>query len=228
VLLIDDGELDDVERMLAALGADAVRLRGGARERGWRQPTHLLVVTGRRALDLGRPVAQEEGSFTKLAVFEDRSKTHRAQLEAMGFDSLIRRPVHPEALRLLLQQALHRHHDQRREIRLPIGCDVVWRAGWRRRRATLLEISGHGCSLRVDGAVDPGYRVSVEIPGDLMHADSLRMDGRVVRFRGSRPEAGPLVAVLSILFDEIAPELRRSLEALLERIAGGPPTLIAP
>ena len=219
VLLIDDGELTDVCEVLADLGIQSVRLRGNAHLCGWRQPSDLLIVTARRALTLSRPVAQEAGSFTKIVLFDAESRTLRSQLAAMGFDHLVLRPVHPQVIQLLIQQSLHRRSEQRAEHRVPIGREVFWRAGWRRRRATLTEISRRGCSLHVTGATEHRGRVAIEIPDAGPDAEALRLPGRVARFRSDPARDNRQRAGLSVLFEDLTPVTRATLTRLISRFA---------
>ena len=53
-LLIDDGELDDVDRLLGEL-TDRHRLCGGERPDPWPWPRRLLVVTPERVLAVPPP-----------------------------------------------------------------------------------------------------------------------------------------------------------------------------
>lgn len=222
VLLIDDGELAEVREVLANLGIESVRLRGNAHLGGWRQPRDLLIVSARHALKLSRPVAQESDSFSKIVLFDEESRTLRSQLEAMGFDHLVLRPVHTQVIRLLIQQALHRAAEQRAEQRVPIGREVLWQARWRRRTATLTEISRRGCSLHVTGAREGGGKVAIEIPGAGPGAKSLRLSGRVARFRSDATGDDHERAALSVLFDDLPPVTRASLAVLMKRHATRP------
>ena len=219
VLLIDDGELTEVRDVLVDLGIASVRLRGNAHLRGWRQPRDLLIVTARRALTLSQPVAEETGSFTKIVLFDAESRTLRTQLAAMGFDHLVLRPVHPQVIQLLIEQSLHRRSEQRAEHRVPIGREVFWRVGWRRRRATLTEISPRGCSLHVTGTTEQRGRVAIEISDAGPDAEVLRLPGRVARFRSDPAGDDGQRAELSVLFEDLAPVTRASLTRLISRFA---------
>ncbi len=221
-LLIDDGELEDVSRILEELGTTTLRLRGGAHESGWRQPKRLLVVSDRRALALGHPVAQEQEHFVTMVVLAEPSKTLRQRLAAMGFDYLVRRPIDSTALLLLLRGALYRGREQRCERRLPIGWAVSFRAGWRLRRGTLAELSRRGCSLHVAGAAQLGVRVAVSLPADLAGGEPLALRGRV--FRCERQLGRPPSAVHSVVFERDL-RARARLRAILAELRSGPPPL---
>ncbi len=222
VLLIDDGELEDVAKLLSELGVRPTRLVHGAERRGWRQPERLLIVSGARALRLPHPEAQERTSFTKIAVVDRPSKTLRARIERMGFDQLICRPVHPEALRLLIESALHGGREQRSRPRFPVGCEVAWRSGLRRRRATLAEISSRGCRLLVREATRPP-RLSLLLPRELAGGRELRIPGHVVRYER---KAADLVS-LTVVFDPLDAADQARLWGFLSGLEVGPPTVAA-
>ena len=155
VLLIDDGELEDVAQLLEGLGVRPTRMSGGPGHEGWHQPERLLVVSARRAVQLGHAAGPDRASFVKIVIADSPSRTLRTRLLRMGFDQLVCRPVHPEALRLVIEGALHGGREQRSRARLAAGCEVAWRSGLRRRRATLAEISPRGCRLLVRESVCP-------------------------------------------------------------------------
>ena len=52
----------------------------------------------------------------KIAVVTEDSNTLRSMLRRIGFDLLVRRPVHPYALKLLLARALYRS--------VPVGAEI--------------------------------------------------------------------------------------------------------
>jgi hypothetical protein len=97
VLLIDDGELDDVRSLLREIGAETSELRGGAIPERVPPPRDLLVTTSRRArVAEGWPAPMGDPPHpVKIAVVTEDSITARRMLRLMGFDFLVRRPVHP-------------------------------------------------------------------------------------------------------------------------------------
>jgi hypothetical protein len=181
VLLIDDGELDDVATLLQELGPAVVRslpedlvpgrgvLDGSLR---------MIVASGRRALGLPElPCAPTDPEPTRLAVVSGTSRTLRGALQRVGFHYLVHRPVHPEALRLLLTRLLYRGPEKRRAERVAVGAPIAFRLGLRRRRGTMVELSTTGC--RLSAALTParGARVTVFFPDP--------DGGRAIPVRGS-------------------------------------------
>jgi len=223
-LVIDDGELDDVYAMLEALGADPLRHQtvGDDGFRDWEKPPRVVVVSARAAARLTVGTRASESGIVTIAVAEAHSQTLCEMLRRQGFDYVVRRPVHPDALRLLLMRALFRGSERRSEARLPIGCEVTAHWGIRRRPATLLEISSGGCSFLGRKAPKPGRRISLRIPRGVTGERRLTLRGRVRRSerrRGAAPEAS---AVVVLAFDPLSQRTREHLERLLAAIAAGP------
>jgi hypothetical protein len=223
-LLIDDGELDSVAEIIEGLGVHPARLQKGAERSGWRQPERLLVVSGGRAIRLPHPQAEEEtgGRHTRIAIVDQASKTLRAQIERMGFDVVVYRPVHPEALRLLIASAIHRGREQRVRPRFPVGCEIHWRTGFRKRSATLTEISARGCRLLMRNASRPPS-LKLLLPGSLTGGHDLKIPCTVVRYERLPDD----FTVASVVFDTLEAVDRVQLGSLLESLMSGPPSLAA-
>jgi hypothetical protein len=201
VLLIDDGELDDVRSLLRGIGAETSELRGGAIPDRVSPPRDLLVTTGRRA---------------------------RVAEGCMGFDFLVRRPVHPEALRLLLMRCTFRGEERRRHPRSPVGCTVSYRHGLRRGTAILSELSLEGLRLLSTRPLPVGTGLTLRVPGELLGGRSFSVRAAVLRsdVRRSRRACRELDIALSI--DPRDREGQRHVEELLWTIAAGPPSLSEP
>jgi hypothetical protein len=225
VLLLDDGELDDVQQLLDDLGVSYGRVRGGAIPDHSPAPTRLLVATPRRIAAVDTPPAGSEDDLMRLVVVSEDSPTLRARLREVGFDYLVRRPVHPEALRLLLLHCLYAGDERRREPRVPVGFEVSFRMGLLPRRATLADLSTRGCRILSKWGLEPGKRITVTIPQRAGVPDAVTLKGRVVRMSLDERlgTEGPYSA--AVAFDELTAELRHELEWILEERARGPATL---
>ena len=108
VLILDDGELDDVAQVLSQENIPFVRLRGALIPSEIAPPLNLLVTTPRHAKTVrrGSPRNAESGRPLRVIVTAEDSGAMRRMLRRMGFDLLVRRPTHPETWRLLVQRAL--------------------------------------------------------------------------------------------------------------------------
>jgi hypothetical protein len=223
-LLIDDGELDSVAELIEEMGIQPVRLQKGAERSGWRQPERLLIVSGGRAIRLPHPEAEDEagGRYTRIAILDRPSKTLRAQIDRMNFDIVVYRPVHPEALRLLIASAIHSGREQRVRPRFPVGCEVQWRTGFRKRSATLAEISARGCRLMMHNTSRPPS-MTLMLPGRLTGGHDLKIPCTVVRYERLPDD----LTVASVVFDQIEGLDRELLGSFLESLMAGPPGLAA-
>jgi hypothetical protein len=224
ILLLDDGELDDVRELLGELGADVCALRGGAIPETVEPPEDLFVASARRALAASDwPSASGP---TKLAVVAEDSNTLRQMLRRLGFDYLVRRPVHAEALRLLLLHCLFRGEEKRREPRAVIGREVAFRVGLKRRTAILAELSGQGLRLVGDASLAPGTRVVVQFPGKL--GGPFSVNANVVRAHERAARDGRPEWVLALSIDPGDKAGRRRMRELAKALQGGPLALTPP
>jgi hypothetical protein len=142
-----------------------------------------------------------------------------------GFQYLVRRPVHPDALRLLLRYALYQKPDRRSHNRHPIGCEVRWRVGWQRYRGALLEISTDGCTILASSSLPLDTGISVKIPSDIAGGETLKLRGTVVRCTHDDVQSGEDRVVIAVSLDELTDSARVRLGELCERWAEGPPKL---
>jgi len=224
-LLLDDGELDDVQELLEDLGVAFGRVRGGAIVRNTPPPTRLLVSTPRRidAVRLPKQDSDEAKRLVRIVVVNEDSTTLRERLRQIGFDFLVRRPVHPEALRLLLMRALYTGQERRGEERVPMGIEVAFRTGLLPRRAMMVDLSSRGCRLLSSYALEPGRRVTVQVPDAA--GESLTLHGHVIRISLDEHlgSDGPYSA--AVAFGELTPAESERLAAVLVARSIGPATL---
>jgi hypothetical protein len=230
VLLIDDGELDDVRSLLREIGAETSELRGGAIPERVPPPRDLLVTTGRRArVAEGWPAPMGDPPHpVKIAVVTEDSLTARRMLRLMGFDFLVRRPVHPEALRLLLMRCVFRGQERRHHPRSPVGCTVSYRHGLRRGTAILSELSLEGLRLLSTRPLSVGQGMTVRVPGELLGGRSFSLRASVVRSDVRSSRRGRRELDIALRIDPADREGRRHVEELLWTIAAGPPSLGEP
>jgi hypothetical protein len=232
-LLIGASELDDVHALLEALGVTSLHQRaldaGGFS--GWEEPPRLVVAGSRSALRLAVGAGVESQGIVTIAVVDSDSQRLCGQLRRQGFRYVVRRPVHPEALRLLLLRALFRGRDRRDTPRHPFGCEVGLGLWLRRKPATLLELSRTGCRVLGGQWVEAGERVRIRVPATVTGNRPLILPGRVLRSE-HRPQAPRDQRVaFALRFERLAEETRARLDALLVAHALGPaplPRLPAP
>jgi hypothetical protein len=224
VLLLDDGELDDVQTILDECQISYGRVRGGAIVPNTPAPRRLLITTPRRIEAVEFPEAQAD-ELMRIVVVNEDSPTLRSHLRAVGFDYLVRRPVHREALRLLLLHCIYQGEERRVEPRVPVGFEVSFRTGLLPRKALLADLSTRGCRILSRWAIEPGKRIKVTLPESAGLSHSVTLKGEVVRMSLDEkigPD-GPYSA--AVAFEPVKSELRQELEWLLSERARGPATL---
>ena len=226
VLLLDDGELDDVQECLEEMSVVFGRVRGGAIVRNTPPPSRLLVSTPRRIDAVSLPAAgtDEAKRLVRIVVVSEDSTTLREQMRRIGFDYLVRRPVHPEALRLLLMRSLYSGEERRGEERVPMGIEVSFRTGLLPRRATMVDLSSRGCRLLSSYALEPGRRVCVQVPDG--EREALLVRGQVVRISLDEHlgPGGPYSA--AVAFEALPDADQQRLTSMLTRRAIGSATLV--
>ncbi|MGH7337961.1 MAG: PilZ domain-containing protein, partial [Myxococcota bacterium] len=151
-----------------------------------------------------------------------------SQLRSSGFDYLVRRPVHAEALRLMLLHCCYKGEERRREPRVPVGVDVSFYLGQAERLATLIDLSSRGCRLLSRHRTERGKRIEVMIP-ELLDAGEdalLSVPGRVVHVEGT--ESGGIECFrVGVAFEKLDASTRNALALIIEDRAQGPATLRA-
>lgn len=224
VLILDDGELDDVQELLQECEIPFARIRGGAIVQGTPPPRDLLIATPRRIDAVDDAVGESVNPPVRVMVVNEDSNSLREQLRRSGFDYLVRRPVHTEALRLMILHCCYKGEERRNEPRVAVGFEVSYRTGMISRRATLVDLSVRGCRLHTRQRVDRGKRIKVMIPEALDASEPITVLGRVVRVEGDKGE-GEDCYRLGVHFETARGETRQLIEHLVEDLARGPATL---
>jgi hypothetical protein len=227
VLLLHDGELEDVRELLEELGADYLNLRGGAIPERVDPPEKLFITTSRRAMMAGEwsPSRGAPPQPFKIGIVSEDSNTLRSMLRRIGFDLLIRRPVHPYALRLLILRALYSGTERRRERRVPVGYEISFRNGVRRRKATMVELTSRGCRLHSDHPIKVGSRLTLDMDSEITGGRSMQLRAKVIRSGPADHDAGSKQQAIALSFEKLSAENRRQLGEVLKRRAGGTPVL---
>ena len=226
VLLVDDGELNEVKECLLAIGADFAHLRGGAVPARLEPPRDLFVTSTRHAaLARSWPAPGPSGRPVRIAVVTEDSGTLRATLRRLGFRFLVRLPVHPVALRLLLGHALYRGDERRAKPRVPLGYRVAVKIGMRRRDALLMDLSESGCRLLVSDPVVKDTKITVQIPTELCGDEHFILPGRALRCEldASSPAEGSYA--LAVHFGALGESVRSLLQEALQAHRLGTGTL---
>ncbi len=227
VLLLDDGELDDIRSLLEQMEVPFTHLRGEQIRDGLEPPRDLLISTPRRALAVqGLPGSESgPGLTTRIGVVDGNSATLRSMLRRNGFDFLLRRPFHPEIVRLLIIRTLFQGDEKRKEQRVPVGHEVSFKTGLWPRKATLADLSIRGCRLLCNRSVEARTRVTVVLPVAVTGSRSLTVPGRVLRSVPEPEDGRPEFFCIGVAFDPMSRGLKRRLTAVVAQRAQGAPAL---
>ena len=227
VLILDDGELDDVQRILEELEVEFGRVQGGAIAPNTPNPKSLLMATPRRISSVAAidQASAGEDPPVRVVVVEQDSKTLRDQLRQVGFDFLVRRPVHPEALRLLVMHSLYRGEEKRREPRVAVGLEISFQTGEIPRRATLVDLSTGGCRLISPFEIEAGKLILVTLPESLGAAEAITLEGRILRSSYDKRIGEEGMYNAAVKFENLSSDVRNELEWIIEDKVGGPPVM---
>jgi hypothetical protein len=219
-LVLHDGELGDVCALLKRLGLLFSERRGGPRQEDATQRWDLVVATPRRMLEFRS--TSKGSSPVRVAILDRDSKTLRSMLRRAGIDMVVRRPVHPAALRLLVLHCLYRGPERRRSPRVSVGAPVVFRTGLRRRNAILADLSMTGGRLLCRHELDRGQKLSLRIPVEPGRKRALRIEAAVLRVGPSEVEG---VNAVALTFARGSRRVLEKLRELLKEYARGPAIL---
>lgn len=127
ILLVDDGELDEVARVLDGQGIAYTRLRGGQIPDEIAPPRDLLIVTPRRVerVRRGSPAEAAPGRPLRIIAVAEDSPAMRRRLRRNGLHLLIRLPADAEIWRLLVARALYKGSERRQDPRVTVGSQVA-------------------------------------------------------------------------------------------------------
>jgi hypothetical protein len=203
------------------------RVRGSSIVPGMQGPTDLLIATPRRihavsGVNDGHP---RDSAPVRIVVTNEDSNSLRNQLRKVGFDYIVRRPVHPEALRLLIFHALYAGEERRTEPRVGIGVEVTFSSGLIPRRGVLADLSTRGCRLLLRRPIENGKRIKLHIPESLGASEQIALRGRVVRsvYEDRNEDAG--FFSVGILFEKVSNVARQEIEWIIEECSKGPLSL---
>lgn len=219
ITLVDDGELEDVVRVLEAGGLAFERHRGGSVPERVERSGDLVVVTSRRLEHLA-PRTSDAKPLCIVAVGEE-SPALRRRLRRQGMHLLVRLPASRETWRLLVARALYQGDERRDDPRIATELPIALPdAG-----ALLVDLSNRGCRIQSNAPLAVGDAVRFSIPGSAFPRPGeapLELAGRVRRVA---PIAGSDRRTCAVVFDaQLDAARRRRLTALINHWASGAST----
>ncbi len=233
VLVLDDGELDDVLKILRYLQVPFLHLRGEAIPEQLDAPEDLLISTAARAEAVPftgpAPAGEQRRGPVRIGMVDREAGDAHTLLRRTGFDYLVRRPVHPEAIRLLIQHALYRGEEKRREQRRAVGSEVAYKTALFSHKAILIDLSDRGCRIHASRPIREDARIRLVLPEAVTEGKPLKLSGRVLRC-AKEDRAGPAINAFAtaVVFDPPKRASRERLAKALERRALGPSAYAPP
>ncbi len=226
VAILDDGELKDVRALLRELDVSYVDLWGETIGDQLNLPSGLFLTTPRYASRVELP---RNGHRTArnappacIGFIDDYTRTAHAMLRRSGCDQIVRLPIHPYALRLLLLRALYDGREHRSLMRFPIGAGVQAREGLKRSDVTLADLSENGCQLLCTEPIIPDRKISVRLARSLTSLPGLWVTGSVIRCSPCHISGNGRGFTIAIRFDRLDREEVNSVKAVLAKLSEGP------
>jgi len=220
-LLLHDGELTDVGALMGRMQLRVVDRRGAPNFRDRKTDWLIVVGTPSRIVELG-PM---ESGPPRVAIHEGDARTARSMLSRLGVQMQVRRPFHPEALRLLILHQIYHGPEKRRSVRVAVGAEVRFKVGLRKRPAVLADLSVRGCRLLTSQVLERGAGIRLWLPAELApDAKALALRGKVVR--SLAPIEGR-EGSMGVAFEVGSREQGARLSAVVTAFAAGPARLSA-
>jgi len=214
ILLAREGELAEFHALLAELAVPVHVCGEGLPSAEMLAESRLVIAPAPRLLETGTP---DLGGWPRtIAVVEGSSKSIAAHLNRIGVGIVIRRPIHPRALRLLLLHEIYRGPERRLRGRVLIDEPIRLHLGFRRVSGRLLELSPSGARLEMRRALSPGRTLRLVLDREFSRSKPMKLEARVIRCHGpAEGTYGPFEIGLSLLE---AHERAEEIDALLRRI----------
>lgn len=208
-LILDDGDLADVRASLRDMGVPFLEAEPGAEPGAGEGEFPLMITTPSRARALHQ-AGRHPRHHLHLLVADGRGQP----VDGLRCDFLLRRPVNPEVLRLLVERAQYDGPERRRMTRVAIGIPVTLLVDGEPRELVMTQLSTGGCGLVTSRALAPDKRVELRLPPDLTHPRRLALAGRVIESRRVTTADGRNFDC-SIVFDPLPLADRVTLRSLM-------------
>jgi len=221
VLVLDDGELDNVVRVLEQIGADTLRLSKQQIPASLAAPTDMLVTTLKRVNS--KPELTVPGGnsaqYAWVCLHNQDYVPVRERMRQAGVHFLIHTPLGKELdgelVRLLFVQLLYEGAERRGSIRLPVASEVGVATDAGRQKGQLLELSGDSARVVLRHNLTESESATVHLPADLSPSVRGSYRGKVMRTNCIEAADGSRAYSVVIAFVELEAERRTRIETLL-------------
>jgi len=187
VLVIDDGELDRVQAVLARMPIDWLRCAEPDSGIALERPNDLIISSGPRAMRM--PVLAGGTQPLWICIYDQDFLPLRERLRDLGVHFLVSGDLAPHAFQLFVRQLLHRGQERRAVRRIPLQCEVQLATGRQRMTARMIELSRESCVISAGCTLVSKQHVSLVLPAEHTGTDDLPITGTVIRAT-SGPNAG--------------------------------------
>jgi hypothetical protein len=218
VLVLDDGELDHIHRMLKRLGADYVRLQNRQIRKVVEKPRDLLISSCERTLEMPELESSEDTLLEPVwvCVHGQDFLPLRERLRELGVHFLVHAALDQESLRLFLLQLLYRGPNQRKQLRLPLGdrieCGVV---DAELEVGKLVDLTSGMGRIISPSTAEPGATMRIVLPEALGGKEKLEIQGPVLRSAECESRAGEPAFSILVRFDSLEGEARAQVDRLV-------------
>jgi hypothetical protein len=227
ILLLDDGELSPVVRILENLDLAHTRRRGEQVTEKLSPPSELLITTPRCAslVRRGSPRDAPKGRPIRIIGASDHSDSMRRKLQRMGFDLLVGLPNSEEVWGPLIRSATYGGEERREIPRTVIGAPLTLFSSDAGRSdpqpGLLMDVSSRSCRIHLSRPLEVGFHYRLTLDECLDSDHPLILWGRVSRtYREQNSECCGAI----LRFDsDMDSDLRVDLLATLQRWSWGPP-----
>ncbi|MAI79867.1 MAG: hypothetical protein CL917_13055 [Deltaproteobacteria bacterium] len=228
IMLLDDGELTEVARLLDRMGVSYLRFSENPLDGPQLPPMDLLISTTHYAEQVhrGTPAGARPGRPLRIIATEEAATFSTEQLQKWGFHLRVQLPGHLDLWELLICRGIYSGTEKRQEERVAMGAGVSLALDGNprgRTSARLMDISNRGCRILTPDRMGLGREIGVVLPSQVSGGLSLRLDGKIVRV-AKNPEANSHYA--GIMWNpEMSDFIRVRLSSLLNEWSFDPPAI---
>lgn len=217
VLILDDGELGNIHRMLQRLGVDVERMQGDEIGTSVPTPRDLLITSGRRTLREMPELAAtgDANSPIWVCVHSQDFLPMRERLCEMGVHYLLQNALDEQSRERFMVQLLRRGAEQRSSLRLHLGGEVRYRADGDAASGRLVELSLEGCRILTRESFESGTALTAILPPALGGGRELELGGIVLRESESEVHGGHETFATVIQFGELGDARREQLAGIV-------------
>jgi len=184
VLILDDGELDTVRRMLLKMDVKVKRLQSEAIRQSVPTPTDLLITSGNRTLnempELDPPLTPGQPPIW-VCIHSQDFMPMRERMREMGVHFLLQNALDEDSRRRFLGQLLRKGVERRRNSRLPLGGEIEYGTETPSETGKLVDLAVDGCRILAQEALEPDTEILIRLPASLGGGEPLDIAGRVHR-----------------------------------------------